>query len=105
LSTTGSSQCCSNTERRMTALRRRTICKHTIETNKLELMQPVVVKSLRKLLIDIRTGRSSLHSDDLRGPPSRVGNDDGLDEGDPPGRDRHGVRRLEQWRRLGRRLH
>ena len=79
--------------------------KHTIETNKLELMQPVVVKSLRKLLIDIRTGRSSLHSDDLQGPPNRVGNDDGLDEGDPPGRDRHGVRRLEQRRRHRRRLH
>ena len=79
--------------------------KHTIETNKLGLMQPVVVKSLRKLLIDIRTGRSSLHSDDLQGPPSRVGSDDGLDEGDAPGRDRHGVRRLEQRRRLGRRLH
>ena len=78
--------------------------KHTIETNKLGLMQPVVVKSLRKLLIDIRTGRSSLHSDDLQGPPSRVGSDDGLDEGDAPGRDRHGLRRPEQRRRLGRRL-
>ena len=41
--------------------------KHTIETNKLELVQPAVVKSLRKLLIGFRTGRSSLHSAVLAG--------------------------------------
>jgi len=41
--------------------------RHRIETNKLELVQPAVVKSLRKLLIGFRTGRSSLHSAVLAG--------------------------------------
>jgi S1/P1 Nuclease len=41
----------------------------------------------------------------LQGAPGRVGDHDGLDEGDPPGGHRHRIRRLEQRRRHRRRLH